>query len=152
MHIFKHAIACTFAATLVAGGMNPAVSAPMPTHVGTMKAMVSQDTTQVYWRGGGWRGGGWGWGGWGAGALAGALIGGAIASAAIGGPYYGGAYYGYPSAYYDPYGYRAPRVAYYGYGPSYGYGAGYGYGPGYGYARPYRVYPRYYGRAYGGYW
>ena len=62
MQIFKHAIACTFAATLVAGAMNPAVSAPMPTHVGTMKAMVSQDTTQVYWRGGGWRGGGWGWG------------------------------------------------------------------------------------------
>ena len=89
MHIFKHAIACTFAAALVAGGMNPAVSAPMPTHVGTMKAMVSQDTTQVYWRGGGWRGGGWGWGGFGVGALAGALIGGAIASTAYGG-YYGG--------------------------------------------------------------
>lgn len=109
MHIFKHATACNLAAALVAGGMNPAVSAPMPTNVGTMKAMVPQETTQVYWRGG------WGWGGWGVGALAGPYSR-SDCCCCIRSVLWRSVPHGYPSAYYDPYGYRAPRVAYYGYG------------------------------------
>src|SRR5512139_4015892 len=103
MSIWKTAIACTLAGALIAGEVQQAAAAPMPTNVGAMKAMVPDSTTQVHWRGGGW--------GWGIGALAaGAIIGGAIASS---GPYgyygYGGPYYGYPG-----YGYGyAP--AYYGY-------------------------------------
>ncbi|MCP3476368.1 hypothetical protein NLM33_39810 [Bradyrhizobium sp. CCGUVB1N3] len=120
MSIWKTAIACSLAGAVVAGQVQQAAAAPMPTNVATMKAMVGDDTVQVYWRGG------WGWG---LGALAaGAIIGGAIASS---GPY---GYYGGP--YGSPYGY--------GYGYGYGYApAYYGYAPGYAYS-PYQAYPRYY--------
>jgi hypothetical protein len=159
MSIWKTAIACSLAGAVMAGQIEQAAAAPLPTNVATMKAAVGDDVTPVYWRGRGW--------GWGAGGLlAGAIIGGAIASSAPygyygGGPYYGGyGGYGYGSGYgygYAPsYGY-AP--AYYGgYGPSYGYGGYYArpsyygyrayrpyYGPRYGYYRPYRAYDR-------GYW
>lgn len=120
MSIWKTAIACTLAGTLIAGEGQQAAAAPMPTHVGAVKAMVPDDATQVHWRGGGF--------GWGIGALAaGAIIGGAIA---------GGGYYG-------PYGYPGP---YYGYGPGY---YGYGYGPYYGAPYPYYGYRRYYRPYYG---
>jgi hypothetical protein len=144
MSIWKTAMACSLAGAVMAGQLQQAAAAPMPTNVAAMKAMVSDDTTQVYWRGGwGWRGGG-GWG-WGLGALAaGAIIGGAIASSAPYG-YYGGPYYGYSNPYYS-YGYTP---AYYGgYAPYYGYPSYYGYRayrPYSGYYRPYRVYR-------GGYW
>lgn len=124
MSTWKTLIACTLAGTLVAGQLEQAAAAPMPTNVGTVKAMVPENTTQVHWRGGGW--------GIGFGALAaGALIGGAIASGGYYGPYgYPGPYYGYAPAYYG-----------YGYGPYYGgYAPYYGY---YGYRRYWR--PRYYG-------
>src|SRR3954452_15603341 len=102
-------IALVAATALFSAG---AQAGPMPTHVGTIKSMVDQSTTEVRWGGGwrgggfgyrgvGFRGGGWGYrgGGWGDrrlgyGAAAGALVGGAIASSYYGG--YGG-YYGYPS-------------------------------------------------------
>jgi hypothetical protein len=140
MSIWKTAVACSLAGAVMAGQVQQAAAAPMPTNVATMKAMVGNDITQVYWRGG------WGWG---LGALAaGAIIGGAIASAPYGyyggGPYYGGGYgygYGYAPAYgyaYQPY-YSYPR--YYGYRPYYGYR--------YGYYRPYRPWYRPY---YRGYW
>lgn len=147
MMFWKTAMACSLAGAVMAGQIEQAAAAPLPTNVATMKAAVGDDVTQVHWRG---RGFGWGGGG----LLAGAIIGGAIASSAPygyygGGPYYGG--YGYGPGY----GY-AP--AYYGYGPSYGYGGYYArpryygyrayrpyYGPRYGYYRPYRVYHR-------GYW
>jgi hypothetical protein len=149
MSIWKTAIACSLAGAVMAGQIEQAAAAPLPTNVATMKAAVGDDVTQVHWRGRGW-----GWGG--GGLLAGAIIGGAIASSAPygyygGGPYYGG--YGYGPGY--GYGY-AP--AYYGYGPSYGYAPYYArpryygyrvyrpyYGPRYGYYRPYRAYHR-------GYW
>jgi hypothetical protein len=145
MSIWKMTIACSLAGAVMAGQVEQAAAAPLPTNVATMKAAVGDDVTQVYWRG---RGFGWGIGG----LAAGAIIGSAIASSAYGygyyggGPYYGG--YGYPG---PAYGY-AP--AYYGgYGPSYAYGPGYGYG-GY-YARPryygYRAYRPYYGPRYGYY-
>jgi hypothetical protein len=120
MSIWKTTIACSLAGAVMAGQMEQAAAAPLPTHVATMKAAAGDDVTQVHWRGGGW---GWGLGG----LAAGAIIGGAIASGGYygGGPYYGG--YGYPG---PGYGY-AP--AYYGGGPYYG-----------GYAQPY-AYPRYYG-------
>jgi len=150
MSIWKTAIACSLAGAVMAGQIEQAAAAPLPTNVATMKAAVGDDIAQVHWRGRGW-----GWGG--GGLLAGAIIGGAIASSAPygyygGGPYYGGGY-GYGPGY--GYGY-AP--AYYGYGPSYGYGGYYArpryygypayrpyYGPRYGYYRPYRAYHR-------GYW
>jgi hypothetical protein len=125
MNLFKTSVACTLTGALIAAvQIAPAAAAPMPTNVATMKAMVPDSATKVYWRGG------WGWG-LGAGVLAGALIGGAVASSAYG--YYGSPYYG---GYYQPYPYYA-RPAYYGYGPYYGrpYHGGY--------YRPYRVYPRY---------
>jgi hypothetical protein len=145
MGIQKTLIGYTLTGALVAAQVGQAVAAPMPTSVGTMKAMVADSTTQVHWHGG--------WGGWGLGAgIAGAIIGGAIASSAYGG-YYGGPYYGYPGPYYG----YAP--AYYGYGPYYGYQpyyrAHYGYrayrpyyGHSYGYYRPYRVYHRHHYRRY----
>lgn len=135
MSIWKSAIACSLTVGVMAGQIEQAAAAPMPTHVATMKAAAGDDVTQVRWHGG------WGWGL--GGLAAGAIIGSAIAS---GGPYgyYGGPYYG------GPYGYGyAP--AYYGYGPVYAY-------PGYGYRRYYRPYRRYYGYYrpyrpyYGGYW
>ncbi|MCK1387687.1 hypothetical protein [Bradyrhizobium sp. 21] len=152
MSIWKMTIACSLAGAVMAGQVEQAAAAPLPTNVATMKAAAGDDVTQVYWRG---RGFGWGLGG----LAAGAIIGGAIASSAPygygygGGPYYGVGY-GYPGPGYG-YGY-AP--AYYGYGPSYGYGGYYArpryygyrayrpsYGPRYGYYRPYRAYHR-------GYW
>lgn len=144
MNIWKAAIACSLAGAVMAGQIEVAAAAPLPTNVATIKAAAGDDVTQVYWRG---RGFGWGIGG----LAAGAIIGSAIASSApygygyYGGPYYGG--YGYPG-----YGYGyAP--AYYGYGgPYYARPRYYGYrayrpyyGPRYGYYRPYRAY-------YGGYW
>ena len=88
MGIQKTVIGYTLAGALVAAQVGQAAAAPMPTSVGTMKAMVADGVTQVHWHGG--------WGGWGLGAgIAGAIIGGAIASSAYGG-YYGGPYYGYP--------------------------------------------------------
>jgi len=140
MSIWKTAMACTLAGALTAVQVEQVVAAPMPTNVASMKAMVSDTTTPVYWRGG------WGWG---LGALAaGAIIGGAIASNS----YYGGPYYGYPGPYYG-YGY-AP--SYYGYGAHYGYGPYYGYrryyrphyAYSYGYYRPYRAYRHHYYRNY----
>jgi hypothetical protein len=136
MSIWKMLVACSVAGALVGGQLESAAAAPMPTHVTTMKAMTSSDTTQVHWRGGGW--------GWGVGALAaGAIIGGAIASAPYG--YYGGPYAA-PYGYGYGYGY-AP--AYYGYAPAYPRYYGYGYRPyrpyygyRYGYYRPYRAYYR----------
>jgi hypothetical protein len=133
---WKTAIACSLAGAVLAGQIEQAAAAPLPTNVATMKAAVGDDVTQVHWRGRGW-----GWGG--GGLLAGAIIGGAIASSSPYGYYGGGPYYG---GYGPGYGYGyAP--AYYGYGPSYGYG---GY-----YARPryygYRAYRPYYGPRYGYY-
>ena len=75
MSIWKTAIACSLAGAVMAGQMEQAVAAPLPTNVATMKAAVGDDVTQVYWRGRGWGGGGWGWGA--GGLLAGAIIGGA---------------------------------------------------------------------------
>lgn len=131
MNIWKSAIACSLTAAVLAGQIEPAAAAPLPTNVATMKAAAGDDVTQVYWRGRGW-GGGWGWGL--GGLAAGAIIGSAIASSAPYGYYGGGPYYpayGYGSGY-------AP--AYYGYGPSYGYG----------YRSYYRPRP-YYGYSYGYY-
>ena len=144
MSMWRTAIACSLAGAVVAGQLEHAVAAPLPTNVATMKAAASDDVTPVQWRGGGW-GGGWGWGI--GGLAAGAIIGAAIASSAPygyygGGPYYSG--YGYPGPGYG-YGY-AP--AYYGYPPAYAYPRYYRpYRPyyGYGYGRPYGAY-------YGGYW
>ena len=99
MSIWKAAIACSLAGAVMAGQVQQAAAAPMPTNVAAMKAMVGDDTTQVFWRGG------WGWG---VGALAaGAIIGGAIASTAP---------YGYGPYYPGPY-YPGPAPAYYGYPP-----------------------------------
>jgi hypothetical protein len=133
MSIWKTAIACSLAGIVVAGYAGQAGAAPLPTNVAAMKAVTSDGTTQVHWRGGGW---GLGLGGF----AAGAIIGSAIAGAPYGyygSPYYGygypGPYYGYAPAYYG-YGYAYPR--YYGYRRYYR--------PSYGYYRPYRVYHRHY--------
>jgi hypothetical protein len=140
MSIWKTAIACSLAGTVMAGEIEQAAAAPLPTNVATMKAAVGDDVTQVYWRG---RGFGWGIGG----LAAGAIIGSAIASSGPYGYYGGGPYYG-------GYGYPGPGYGY-GYAPAYyggGYGSGYAYGPGYGYG--YRSYYRprpYYGYGYGYY-
>jgi hypothetical protein len=139
MGIQKTLIGCALTGALVAAQVGQAAAAPMPTSVGTMKAMVADSMTQVHWHGG--------WGGWGLGAgIAGAIIGGAIASSAYGG-YYGSPYYGYPGPYYG----YAP--AYYGYGPYYRADYGYRayrpyYGHSYGYYRPYHVYHRHHYRRY----
>lgn len=134
MRIWKTAIACALAGAVMAGEIQLASAAPLPTNVATMKAAAGDDVTQVYWRG---RGFGWGIGG----LAAGAIIGSAIASNAYGYGYYGGGpYYGY--------GYPGPGYGY-GYAPAY-----YGYGGPY-YARPryygYRAYRPYYGPRYGYY-
>ncbi|MCK1740020.1 hypothetical protein IVA80_03775 [Bradyrhizobium sp. 139] len=133
MSIWKTAIACSLAGAVMAGQIEQAAAAPLPTNVATMKAAAGDDTTQVHWRGRGF--------GWGIGALAaGALIGGAIASSAPYGYYGGGPYYG-------GYGYPGPGYGYgYGYAPAY-----YGYGPAYAYPRYYRPYRPYYGPRYGYY-
>ena len=124
-------------AALVAGGAMAAAptslrAAPLPTHLATMKAMVTSDAIEVRWGGwgGGWRGGGWGYrGGWGhrpwGAVAAGALIGGALA----GGAYYGS--YGYGS-YYGSYPYYGGGYAYQNCPPYGGYGYG-GYSPAYAY-------------------
>ncbi|QPF93529.1 hypothetical protein [Bradyrhizobium commune] len=147
MSIWKTVVSCSLATAVLAGQVEQAAAAPMPTHVAAMKAATPEAATQVYWRG---RGFGWGIGG----LAAGAIIGGAIASS---GPYgyYGGSPYGYYGG-----------SPYYGYGggygyPAYGYGYGsgyapayysYGYGPGYGYGyRPYYRPRPYYGYRYGYY-
>lgn len=138
MRIWKTAIACSLAGVVIAGQIQHAAAAPLPTNVASVKAAVGEDVTQVHWRGGGL---GLALGG----LAAGAIIGGAIAGAPYGYGYYGGPYYGYPG-----YGYGyAP--AYYGYGPAYVYPRVYRpYRPyyGYGYYRPYRVYHRHYYRRY----
>ncbi|MET4386628.1 hypothetical protein ABIB73_002373 [Bradyrhizobium sp. F1.4.3] len=127
MSIWKTAIACSLAGAVMAGQVEPAAAAPLPTNVATMKAAAGHDVTQVYWRG-------WGWGL--GGLAAGAIIGGAIASSTPYGYYGGGPYYG-------GYGYPGPG---YGYAPAY-----YGYGPTYAYPRYYRPYRPYYGYRYGYY-
>ena len=58
MGIQKTLIGYTLTGALVAAQVGQAEAAPMPTSVGTMKAMVADSTTQVHWHGG-W--GGWGW-------------------------------------------------------------------------------------------
>lgn len=68
MSIWKTAIACSLAGAVMAGQIEQAAAAPMPTNVATMKAAVGDDTTQVHWRG---RGFGWGFGGLAAGAIIG---------------------------------------------------------------------------------
>jgi hypothetical protein len=141
MRIWKTAIACSLAGVVIAGQIQEAPAAPLPTNVATMKAAAGNDVTPVHWRGGGW---GWGLGG----LAAGMIIGGAIASGApygyYGGPYYGG--YGYPYGY--GYGY-APAYYSYGYAPVYPrYYRPYRPYYSYGYYRPYRVYHRHYYRRY----
>jgi hypothetical protein len=140
MRIWKTAIACSLAGVVIAGQIQQAAAAPLPTNVATMKAAVGDDVTQVHWRGGGW---GWGLGG----LAAGAIIGSAIAAGApygyYGGPYYGYGYgypaYGYAPAYYGGYAYAPVYPRYYRpYRPYYSYG----------YYRPYRVYHRHYYRRY----
>jgi len=128
MNIWTTAIACSLAGAVMAGQIEVAAAAPLPTNVATMKAAAGDDVTQVHWRG---RGFGWGIGG----LAAGAIIGSAIASSGPYGYYGGGPYYGYG---YPGYGY--------GYAPAY-----YGYGPAYAYPRYYRPYRPYYGPRYGYY-
>jgi len=135
MGIRKATITLTLAAGVLSGATQHVAAGPMPTNIGAMKALASDGTTEVYWRGG------WGWG---LGALAaGAIIGGAIAGNPYG--YYG---YGYPG-----YGYGyAPAYYGYGYGSNYsypGYYPGYRvyrprYGYSYGYYRPHGFYHRHY--------
>jgi hypothetical protein len=145
MRFWKTAIACSLAGVVIAGQLQQAAAAPLPTNVATMKAAVGDDVTPVHWRGGGW---GLALGG----LAAGAIIGGAIAGGApygyYGRPYYYGGY-GYPGYGYG-YGY-APAYYGYGYAPVYAYPRYYRpYRPyyGYGYYRPYRVYHRHYYRRY----
>jgi len=73
MRVWKTVIACSLAGVVIAGQIQQAAAAPLPTNVATMKAAVGDDVTQVHWRGGGW-----GFGG----LAAGMIIGGAIASGA----------------------------------------------------------------------
>ena len=105
------AVAYALSGALVASQIVGAAATPLPADAATMKSMVANLETPVYWRGGR---GGWGWG-LGAGLFAGAVVGGAIASGAYG--YYGAPYYyeyGYP---YQPYGYDYPYS--YSYSPAY---------------------------------
>ena len=105
------AVAYALSGALVASQIVGAAATPLPTNVATMKSMLANLETPIYWRGGrGWGGRGWGLG---AGLFAGAVVGGAIASGAYG---YNGApyYYGYP---YQPYGYDYPYS--YSYSPAY---------------------------------
>lgn len=143
MRFAKTLAGSTLAAIAAVCGVAAVQAAPLPTNIGTMKAMVADDTVQQVRWGGGWGyrggfggyrggwGGGWGYRGYGyrpwAGVAAGAIVGGAIARSAYYG--YGGGYpyYGYGGGYYG--GGYAP--VYSGYGddycpPSVGYG-GYGY-------------------------
>ena len=106
----RKAVAYALSAALVASQIDCAAATPLPTNVATVKSMVANLETPVYWRGS------WGWGrGPGAGLFAGAVVGGAIAGGAYG--YYGAPYYGgYP---YQPYNYDYPysfsfSPAYYG--------------------------------------
>ena len=135
------ALALVTASTIGLAHTSHAMSLPAPS---ALKAAVPDQTTPVYWRGGGW-----GWGpGIGFGIAAGALTIAALASR----PYWGGGYWGgYPGYAYAPaYGYGyAPAYAY-GYRPTYAYAPRYAYGfgaPGYSYGTPY-VRPRV-GYAYG---
>jgi hypothetical protein len=99
--MWKPAAILGLAAAMALSVATPAAAAPVLTNTTAVKAAVTDDVTQVRWRGRGWRGH-WGPGVVG-GLAAGALIGGAIATS----PYYHGGYYAY-----DPY----P-------GPYYSYGA-----------------------------
>jgi len=93
---YRKAVAYALSGALVASQIDCAAATPLPTNVATMKSMIANLETPIYWRGG-W---GWRWGP-GAGLFAGAVVGGAIASGAYG--YYGVPYYdGYR---YQPYGY-----------------------------------------------
>ena len=105
---YRKAVAYALSAVLVASQIDYAAATPLPTNVATMKSMVANLETPIYWRGSrGW--------GLGAGLFAGAVVGGAIAGGAYG--YYGAPYYGgYP---YQPYNYDYPysfsfSPAYYG--------------------------------------
>jgi len=151
MSVLKISIGSAIAIAMMAATPTPSQAAPLPTNIGTIKSMLTDNITPVRWVGGwrggwggGWGGRGWGYRGWGRpawGALAaGAVIGGALAA----GAYYGGGdpYYGYGGGYpvYGGYGGYGGYPAYSGYGgyDCYGYG-GYGGCPGYGggyYPRP----------------
>jgi len=133
MSIWKTFVVCTLVGALMAGELQQATAAPMPTNVSTMKAAVPDDVTEMRRRAA------WGWG-VGTGLFTGAIIGGAI----TGGGYYGSPYHGYPGPYY---GYYAPPPDY-GYGPYYAYPRYYGYRPYTGYYRPHRAYRRHYYRPY----
>ena len=103
------AVAYALSGAVVASQIVGAAATPLPTNVATMKSMLANLETPIYWRGGR---GGWGWG-LGAGSFAGAVVAGAIASGAYG---YNGApyYYGYP---YQPYVYDYSYS--YSYSPAY---------------------------------
>ena len=131
MSVLKISIGSAIAIAMMAATPTPSQAAPLPTNIGTIKSMLTDNITPVRWVGGwrgGWGGRGWGYRGWGRpawGALAaGAVIGGALAA----GAYYGGgdsyAYSGYGG--YDCYGYG-------GYGGCPGYGGRYYPGSAYGY-------------------
>lgn len=117
MPIRKAAIACALAGAVMAGGLEPAAAAPMPTHVAAVKATIPGSVTPVHWRRRGW----------GFGALAaGAILGSALAGAPAG--YYGEPYYdyGYPGPYYGRYyGYRRYYRPYPYHPYAYGYFGGY---------------------------
>ena len=105
------AVAYALSGAMVASQIVGAAATPLPTNVATMKSMLANLETPIYWRGGR------GWGGWGLGPglFAGTVVGGAIASGAYG--YNGAPYYyeyGHP---YQPYGYDYPYS--YSYSPAY---------------------------------
>ena len=77
-------------AAIVATLATPALSAPVPSSMVSLKSLVTSDVSQVRWRGRGWRGGGVG-----AGIATGLLLGGMMAASPYyygGPPYYGPAY------------------------------------------------------------
>jgi hypothetical protein len=87
-------------AAIFATVVTPAIAAPVPSSVASVKSALMSDVSEVRWRG---RGGGGA--GIAAGVLGGLLLGGIIASQPN---YYGGpAYYGPPGYYYGP-GYAGP--------------------------------------------
>ena len=120
--ITNRTIAFGFAGALALGISGAASAGPLPTGTATVKSAVTDQVTDVQWRGRHHRGHrGWGPGiGIGAGIAAGALIGSAVASR----PYYGGYYYEEP-VYAAPYAYETP-YAYEPVYPSYGYRGTYG--------------------------
>jgi hypothetical protein len=92
--MWKPAAILGLAAAMALSAATPAAAAPVLTNTTAVKAAVTDDATQVRWRGRGWRGHGPAVVG---GLAAGALIGGAIATS----PYHHGyyAYDPYPGAY-----------------------------------------------------